>query len=230
MPADITVLQPTYNGQLKVLCRATGDDCSGASLDDRFCKMLEEIVGRNVIAELKEKNTCDWLDLLREVRRRKEGFTPSYTNAITFAIPSSLIEICEDLHGKNLKSVIKSSSYVNEITPCGNKLRFKPDLMIKLFTPTIDSIVTLMKTTVSNKSTNGLSTILMVGGFSKYPMIQEAVKEAFPGKRIIIPEDVGMSVLKGAVLFGHRPDYIRSVKGDSLDDDDDDDNGGCIGK
>jgi hypothetical protein len=39
--------------------------------------------------------------------------------------------------------------------------------------------------------------------------------------------------LKGAVLFGHRPNYIRSVKGDSLeddDDDDDDDDDGCIGK
>jgi hypothetical protein len=33
---------------------------------------------------------------------------------------------------------------------------------------------------------------------------------AFPDKRIIIPEDAGMSVLKGAVLFGHRPDFILS--------------------
>jgi hypothetical protein len=27
-------------------------------------------------------------------------------------------------------------------------------------------------------------------------------------KRIIIPEEAGLSVLKGAVLFGHKPDYI----------------------
>jgi hypothetical protein len=50
----------------------------------------------------------------------------------------------------------------------------------------------------------------MVGGFSECSLIQEAVQEAFPDKRIIIPEDAGMSVLKGAVLFGHRPDFIRS--------------------
>jgi hypothetical protein len=98
--------------------------------------------------------------------------------------------------------------------------------MIKLFTPTIDSIITLMKNTLSNRSTNGVSNILMVGGFSECPLIQEAVQKAFRGKRIIIPEDAGMSVLKGAILFGHRPDYIRSVKGDSLDADDDDDGGG----
>ena len=136
------------------------------------------------------------------------------------------------MHGKDLKSVIESSSYVKEITLHRNKLRFKPDLMIKLFTPTIDSIVTLMKTTVSNKSTNGLSTILMVGGFSECPIIQQAVKEAFPGMPVITPADANLSVLKGAVLFGHRPDYTRSVKGDSLDDDedDDDDDDGLIGK
>jgi hypothetical protein len=80
--------------------------------------------------------------------------------------------------------------------------------MIKLFTPTIDSIITLMKNTLSNRSTNDLSTILMVGGFSECPLIQDAVQAAFPGKRIIIPEDAGMSVLKGAVLFGHRPGLI----------------------
>jgi hypothetical protein len=42
MTADITVLQQTYNGQLKVLCRATGYDCGGTSVDDRFCNMLED--------------------------------------------------------------------------------------------------------------------------------------------------------------------------------------------
>jgi activator of 2-hydroxyglutaryl-CoA dehydratase len=106
--------------------------------------------------------------------------------------------------------------------------------MIKFFTPTIDSIITLMKNTLSNRSTNGVSNILMVGGFSNCHMMKEAVQKAFRGKRIIIPDEPELSVLKGAVLFGHRPDYIRSVKGDSLDDDDDDDDdddgGGCIGK
>ena len=89
----------------------------------------------------------------------------------------------------------------------------KADLMIK--TSTIDSIITLMKNTVSNRSTNGVShivsNIVMVGGLSECPMIQEAVYKAFPDNQIIIPVNTDLSVLKGAVLFGHRPDYSRSV-------------------
>jgi molecular chaperone DnaK (HSP70) len=103
---------------------------------------------------------------------------------------------------------------VNEITLCGDKLRFSADLFIKLFTPTIDSIIILMKNTVSNRSTNGISNnvsnIIMVGEFSKCPMIQDAVYKAFPDNQIIIPDNADLSVLCGAVLFGHRPDYIWS--------------------
>jgi hypothetical protein len=32
----------------------------------------------------------------------------------------------------------------------------------------------------------------------------------FPSQRVIVPEDSGLSVLKGAVLFGHKPDFISS--------------------
>ena len=208
MTADITVLQQTFDGQLKILCRVIGDDCGGASVDDRLYNVIEEIVGGNVIAELKRQHPCDWLDLIRIVRMKNESFSTSNTRAIVFKIPVALSEIYEKLHGKDLKSAIHSSSYVNEITTCPtpDKLRFKVDFMIKLFTPTIDSIITLMKNTVSN----GLSNIIMVGGFSVCPMIQEAVCKAFPDNQIIIPCNPGLSGLTGAVLFGHQPDYIWS--------------------
>jgi hypothetical protein len=56
MTADITVLQQTYNGQLKVLFRVTGDDCGDTSIDDRFFKILDEIVGENAISKIKEQH------------------------------------------------------------------------------------------------------------------------------------------------------------------------------
>jgi hypothetical protein len=68
MTADITVLQQIYNGQLKELCRATRDDCGGTSVDDGFCKMLEEIVGGNVITKVKKQDPADWLEMLQDFR------------------------------------------------------------------------------------------------------------------------------------------------------------------
>ena len=210
MTADITVLQQTYNGQLEVLCRATGDDCGGTSVDDSLCNMLEEIVGKKVTTESKREHPMDWLDMLHDFRYKMKWFAKH----IYLKYPCSLNDIGEEFHDKNLKSVIESSSYVNELTLCIDKFKFKVDLIIKLLTPTIDSIITLMKNTVSNLSTNGVSNnvsnIIMVGGLSDYHMIQDAVYRAFPDNQIIIPLKVDCSVLFGAVLFGHRPDYIWS--------------------
>ena len=70
-----------------------------------------------------------WLDMLRI-----ERITTSNTKVIRFKYPCSLNEICEELHGKDLNSVIQSLSYVNEITQVSDKFRFKADLIIKLVT------------------------------------------------------------------------------------------------
>jgi hypothetical protein len=55
-----------------------------------------------------------------------------------------------------------------------------------------------------------VNTLLLVGGFSDCLLIREAINNAFCDKTIIMPEEAGLSVLKGAVLFGHRPDYVQS--------------------
>ena len=215
MTADITVLQQTFYGQLKVLCRVTGDDCGGTSVDDRVLKIIEEIAGEKVISEFKEKDSLLYIDLVEEIETLKRRVRTENKKTVNILIPYVAInQKCKEFGGKGLQSAIDSSSYVNEITLCMDKLRFKTDLMIKLFTPTIDSIIILMKNTLSNRSTNGVSNnvsnIVMIGGLSECPMIQEAVCKAFPDNQIIIPDYPGLSVLKGAVLFGHQPDYIWS--------------------
>ncbi|CAG2237769.1 unnamed protein product [Mytilus edulis] len=55
-----------------------------------------------------------------------------------------------------------------------------------------------------------LKTFLLVGGFSESPLIQEIIRQNFPDMHIISPEDPILAVLKGAVLFGHKPDFITS--------------------
>ena len=91
MTADITVLQATYNGRLKALCWETRDDCGRTSFDDRFCRMLEEIVGGNVIAELKREDSIGWIDLLQHVRQTSEAFSTSCAYRIAITIPVSLM-------------------------------------------------------------------------------------------------------------------------------------------
>ena len=193
----------------------TGDYCCDTSIDDRFFKILEEIVGENAMSKFKEEDPLCYIDLVHWFEIVKREVRTETKKKVNVTIPFVAINRkCQEFRGKDLQSAIDSSSYVNELTLLGDKLRFKADLIIELFTPTIDSIITLMKNTVSNRSTNGVSNnvsnIVMVGALSDWPMIQDAVYKAFPYNQVIIPENPDLSVMKGAVLFGHRPDYNRS--------------------
>lgn len=52
--------------------------------------------------------------------------------------------------------------------------------------------------------------LFLVGGFAESPLLQQAVQNMLQGRcRIIIPHDVGLTILKGAVLFGLDPSVIK---------------------
>lgn len=52
--------------------------------------------------------------------------------------------------------------------------------------------------------------LFLVGGFAESPLLQQAVQKMLQGRsRIIIPHDVGLTILKGAVLFGLDPRVIK---------------------
>jgi len=55
-----------------------------------------------------------------------------------------------------------------------------------------------------------VNTILLVGGFAECKLVQEAVKKAPESRTVIIPEDAGLAVLKGAVRLGHQPRLVSS--------------------
>lgn len=57
----------------------------------------------------------------------------------------------------------------------------------------------------------GVRFLFLVGGFAESPMLQKAVQKALGRTcRIIIPHDVGLTILKGAVLFGLDPTVVRA--------------------
>ena len=80
--------------------------------------------------------------------------------------------------------------------------------MRKLFKESCDSNVRNMKELFSEPASLGTDTIILVGGFSESEILQQAIYKSFPKKRLIIPQEAGLAVLKGAVLFGHS--YSKS--------------------
>lgn len=64
---------------------------------------------------------------------------------------------------------------------------------------------------MSKPEVRGVRFLFLVGGFAESPMLQKAVHKALGCLcRIIIPHNVGLTILKGAVLFGLDPTVVRT--------------------
>lgn len=151
------------------------------------------------------------MDLLREIEVFKRNIKPESDGKINMAIPYvSLDEICFKMRKKHFKDLFAESSICNHISLTGDKLRFSADFARQLFTAITDQIVEYIRVILQHPEVERVNRFLLVGGFSESPMVQYAIMTNFPGKRLIIPQDAGLAVVKGVVLFGHRPTSIKS--------------------
>lgn len=56
----------------------------------------------------------------------------------------------------------------------------------------------------------GIQYLFLVGGFAESPILQHEIRRAFSSiLKVIIPQDVSLTILKGAVLFGLDPTIVN---------------------
>ena len=65
-----------------------------------------------------------------------------------------------------------------------------------------------MQQLIDNDQLKDVSNIVLVGGYAESKLLQDCIKSKFSSKTVIIPNQPGLAVLKGAVIFGHDPSII----------------------
>ncbi|XP_078325395.1 heat shock 70 kDa protein 12B-like [Crassostrea virginica] len=209
---DITVHEVQHNGTLKELHKANGGNWGGTKVDASFRSLLSSIVGNDVIETFTTDHKYDYLELLTDFEVKKRTINPNLAEKVTFKVPITLLETFREINpGSNIKTVVTSNArYKNQLNWTGDKLRMEAQLTKALFDESCKKIVDHMQQLFRLPDIKDVSSILLVGGFAESPMLQEAVKEAFRNKKVIVPQDAGLAVLKGAVLYGHQPNAISS--------------------
>lgn len=185
--------------------KATGGAWGGTRVDEEFYQLLIRIVGAPVFTKFCEKHKSDHLDLQREFETKKRTISQASKRKITITVPPSLADLYMDEEKESVQTAIDGSSYRGKITWKDNKMRMDADIFKNLFLNCTEKIIAHIKDLLKNPSVKGTKIFLMVGGFSESEMMQGALKEAFPDVKVVIPEDAGLTVVKGAVVFGLRP-------------------------
>ncbi|XP_053376517.1 heat shock 70 kDa protein 12A-like [Mercenaria mercenaria] len=87
-------------------------------------------------------------------------------------------------------------------------MKFGVEVFRTLFDESLSKTIQHIEKLLRDLAVSDLRAILMVGGFSDSPMLQEKVKFSFPNIDVIIPAEASYSILRGALIFGHSPKAI----------------------
>uniref|UniRef100_A0A8B9ZZV3 Heat shock 70 kDa protein 12B n=1 Tax=Anas zonorhyncha TaxID=75864 RepID=A0A8B9ZZV3_9AVES len=194
---DLTVHQiEKPQGTLKELYKASGGPYGAVGVDLAFERLLCHIFGDDFIATFKAKRPAAWVDLTIAFEARKRAAAPSRASPLNVSLPFSFIDFYRKHRGQNVETRFSPTHRHRggSLTPCltPNPLFLSPDALLK------------------KPEVQGIKFLFLVGGFAESPMLQHAVQAAFGAAcRVVIPQDVGLTILKGAVLFGLDPTIVR---------------------
>ncbi|PIO29752.1 hypothetical protein AB205_0167170, partial [Aquarana catesbeiana] len=208
---DLTVHQIRLpEGHLKELYKASGGPYGSLGVDYEFEKLLCKIFGDDFIDQFKVKRPAAWVDLMIAFESRKRAAAPDRTNPLNITLPFSFIDYYKKFRGHSVEHALRKSNVDFVKWSSQGMLRMNPDAMNALFKPTTDHIIEHLSNLFEKPEVSGVKFLFLVGGFAESPLLQVAVQQAFGNQcRVIIPHDVGLTILKGAVLFGLDPAVIK---------------------
>lgn len=194
---------------MKELEKASGGDWGGTSVDNDYKKKLMEVVGDDFMEDFRLKYTGEYIELFRDFEMKKRTPLSENQTMVTMRMPGMLSGFYENRKDRKLREAIKNSIYNKSMRWEGDKLRITPAFFKNFFSLACVGIVDHVRDLLLEKlKYHKIDTILMVGGFSESPILQKRIREEFPDHRIVVPNEAGLAVLKGAVLFGHNPNII----------------------
>ncbi|XP_052778673.1 heat shock 70 kDa protein 12A-like [Mya arenaria] len=205
---DITVHEVTASGGVKELYKASGGAWGGTKVDDSFEEFIACLTDKSVVQKFKKDHMDDYIELLGRFEVKKRDVDPDKDTKVVMIIPLAFFTTVKNRLHKDFKKAVKKSSYSNSVSLSGDKLNIDPTVARSFFKESIDSTIEHLKDALQKRENKGVKAILMVGGFSESKMLKKAVQQTFPGLKMIIPDEAGLAVLKGAVMFGHEPSKI----------------------
>lgn len=207
---DITVYEMESGfGHLKELHKATGGPYGSLGIDLEFEKLLIGIFGNEFIEAFRTKRPAGWVDLLIAFESRKRTASPFKNNPLNVSLPFSFIDYYKKYKGSQVENAIRKYGNKEVTWSSQGMLRLTPTAMRRLFQPTLDHIKQAIGDVLNNPSTRDIKYMFLVGGFAESAILQMEMRKEFEHLlRILIPQDVGLTILKGAVCFGLDPTIV----------------------
>lgn len=207
---DLTIHELENQGKLTELYKATGGAWGSMGVDYQFELLLLDIFGEKFLLDFVANKPVSWLELLALFETKKRSFSPHKQMSVNISLPFAFIECYREKTGKSVVSAITRYKESGVQWSHQGMLRLLPSVMMKLFEPVVSAIIHHIQELLLVPKLSNIEYLFLVGGFAESAVLQEAIRNAFRSSlRVIIPQDVSLSILKGAVMYGHDPTLIH---------------------
>ncbi|KAL3866106.1 hypothetical protein ACJMK2_043439 [Sinanodonta woodiana] len=204
--ADIVIHKKIDQMRVKEISRPSGGPWGGTEVDSNFLKFVIKIVGAKVFMLFKKKYPGDYAELMQEFEVKKRNVEHDMKKKVHFKLPASLSNICQKETRKDLQETVKETEYRDKMQFVGDKVLIDPEIFYSFFEPVTDKIVEHVTYILGTRQGSQVALLLMVGGFSESKYIQNIMKSEFQSDKmdVLIPDEPGVSVIKGAVVFARE--------------------------
>ena len=207
---DITAHEQLIDGKVKEIVQPSGGPWGGMAVDTKFMKLLCGVLGPDFINHLKSKLPQQWLEFFMRFEKSKKVFKADGKYQIKLAVPIGFSTEYRNLRGKNIESLFEEAED-ERITLKNGFFIIKHDAVMNLYKDSCSKIVSHVKQLLESPSLKDLHNIILVGGYGESVALQNALENAFADKcKLIVPLSPQLSIVKGAVFFGHMPTGILS--------------------
>jgi hypothetical protein len=205
---DITMntLRSASPLRLDEISAPSGGPWGSTYVDKQFERFVEDLIGTHNWVPY--KRTSFWIDLLEAWEDIKTSYDPS-ENASRSLNMSSVLEVIDAMKLNDLVDAYNSRRGAALKLRGKSTVVLSGDMVHSLFEPVITSITDHVSKLTASKP---VKYIFLVGGFAESPLLQQKVKQTFETGdcRVIVPVRPGVSVMRGAVIFGRNQDVFAT--------------------
>lgn len=211
---DVTVHQIIDENRVREVYKATGGAWGGTKVDESFVEYLVSMFSDEVIQTLKKQYASDWVDMMRDFEQVKR--TISLDNGedyVRIMLRPCVRDVYQEVMEVNLVAAFQNNISRKGATLRGARLQIPKKVIAEMIENVSKSISSHARFLMQQTSDEGLDFIMMVGGFSNSPIVVDEVKKVVGDcMPVIVPEEAHLAVLRGAVIFGWKPDAIKTRK------------------
>ena len=210
----MTVHEVLNDGRVRELYKATGGAWGGTKVDEAFFDYFCEIFTKEVIERVKKEYPSDWVEMMSQFEKIKRTISLDESEEfVQMMLRPCIQEIYLEVMEVNLESTFSKIAGRRGATLDRHRLQIPKSVISEMIKEVAKSISTHTKFLLEQEENKDLNFLVMVGGFSNSPIVVQVVKDCVPSTiPVIVPENADLCVVQGAVMFGWRPEIIKSRK------------------